>query len=87
LQITNLRGKFFNLKQRYFFGHVAGITYVDTRQDGRYFISNGKDQSVKLWDVRRSETSEKDKVFHKINFDYRSYMMQESVIEKIKNLT
>jgi len=39
-------------------GHTEGITHVDARKDGRYFISNGKDQQVKLWDVRcmRSHT-------------------------------
>ena len=34
-------------------GHVEGITFIDSRRDGRYFISNGKDQSIKLWDIRR----------------------------------
>ncbi|KAL6953271.1 L14B protein [Sarracenia purpurea var. burkii] len=32
-------------------GHVEGITYLDSRGDGRYFISNGKDQTIKLWDI------------------------------------
>ncbi|KAI5390925.1 L14B protein, partial [Lathyrus oleraceus] len=30
-------------------GHLEGITFIDTRGDGRYFISNGKDQTIKLW--------------------------------------
>lgn len=34
-------------------GHVEGITFIDSRQDNRYFISNGKDQTIKLWDIRR----------------------------------
>ncbi|XP_049827954.1 DDB1- and CUL4-associated factor 11 isoform X2 [Schistocerca gregaria] len=33
-------------------GHMDGITYIDPRGDGRHFISNCKDQSIKLWDVR-----------------------------------
>eukprot|EP00249_Psilotum_nudum_P020800 c27852_g1_i2 orf=410-2113(-) len=33
-------------------GHLEGITFIDSRGDGRYFISNGKDQSIKLWDIR-----------------------------------
>ncbi|XP_058815307.1 DDB1- and CUL4-associated factor 11 [Topomyia yanbarensis] len=33
-------------------GHVDGITYIDSRNDGRYIISNSKDQSIKLWDLR-----------------------------------
>ncbi|XP_050899281.1 LEC14B protein-like [Lathyrus oleraceus] len=32
-------------------GHLEGITFIDTRGDGRYFISNGKDQTIKLWDL------------------------------------
>ncbi|PSN31336.1 DDB1- and CUL4-associated factor 11 [Blattella germanica] len=33
-------------------GHMDGITYIDPRGDGRHLISNCKDQSIKLWDVR-----------------------------------
>lgn len=33
-------------------GHFDGITYIDSRNDGRYLISNSKDQSIKLWDLR-----------------------------------
>ncbi|KAI6674701.1 hypothetical protein NL676_002607 [Syzygium grande] len=32
-------------------GHLEGITFIDSRGDGRYFISNGKDQTIKLWDI------------------------------------
>lgn len=35
-----------------FVGHVEGITYIDSKGDGRYILSNGKDQSMKLWDLR-----------------------------------
>lgn len=34
-------------------GHMEGITFIDSRGDGRYFITNGKDQTTKLWDIRR----------------------------------
>lgn len=34
-----------------FSGHVGGITSLDSRDD-RYLISNCKDQSIKLWDMR-----------------------------------
>lgn len=33
-------------------GHMDGITFVDPRGDGRYLLTNSKDQSIKLWDVR-----------------------------------
>ncbi|XP_020289959.1 DDB1- and CUL4-associated factor 11 isoform X2 [Pseudomyrmex gracilis] len=35
-----------------FLGHKDGITYIDSRNDSRYLITNSKDQSIKLWDVR-----------------------------------
>ena len=34
-------------------GHTDGITYIDPRGDGRHLITNSKDQSIKLWDIRR----------------------------------
>lgn len=33
-------------------GHTEGITYVSPKGDGRYVISNGKDQAIRLWDLR-----------------------------------
>ena len=35
-----------------FSGHVEGITYIDPKGDGRYFISNAKDHTIRLWDLR-----------------------------------
>lgn len=34
-------------------GHLEGVTFIDSRGDGRYFISNGKDQTIKMWDIRK----------------------------------
>lgn len=36
-----------------FLGHTEGVTFVDSAGDGRYVISNGKDQQAKLWDLRK----------------------------------
>lgn len=33
-------------------GHTEGLTYVSPKGDGRYVISNGKDQAIRLWDLR-----------------------------------
>lgn len=33
-------------------GHASGLTCVSSKGDGIYFITNGKDQCMKLWDVR-----------------------------------
>lgn len=35
-----------------FIGHTEGVAHLDAKGDGRYFISNGKDQAVRLWDLR-----------------------------------
>lgn len=39
-------------------GHTEGITFVAPKGDGRYCISNGKDQSTKLWDLRMMVSSQ-----------------------------
>lgn len=39
--------------QGVFPGHTDGITHISSRDDGYYFISNSKDQSCKLWDIRK----------------------------------
>lgn len=38
-------------------GHLEGITSIDSRGDGRYLISNGKDQTTKLWDIRKMSSN------------------------------
>ncbi|KAL1825900.1 hypothetical protein ACET3Z_012678 [Daucus carota] len=53
-------------------GHLEGVTYLDSRGDGRYLISNGKDQTIKLWDIRRMSSSSNCKpVLRKYDWDYR----------------
>ncbi|KAL7751384.1 hypothetical protein RI367_003244 [Sorochytrium milnesiophthora] len=34
-------------------GHTEGLTYLASKGDGRYCLSNGKDQTMKLWDIRK----------------------------------
>ncbi|KAI8990550.1 WD40 repeat-like protein [Trametes punicea] len=57
-------------------GHTEGITYVSAKGDGRYVISNGKDQILRLWDLRmmrsNSEFESVAKQHYGIpHFDYR----------------
>jgi len=57
-------------------GHSDGIAYIDSRGDGRFLISNSKDQSIKLWDIRRfSQAHEieesKNVVRRNHHWDYR----------------
>ncbi|KAF0694975.1 hypothetical protein As57867_014147, partial [Aphanomyces stellatus] len=39
--------------QGVFVGHTEGITHMSSRDDGYYFLSNAKDQTAKLWDLRK----------------------------------
>ena len=39
-------------------GHNEGITHLDSRNDGRYVISNCKDDTIRLWDLRKMRSSQ-----------------------------
>ncbi|GAA6041985.1 hypothetical protein JCM8097_009131 [Rhodosporidiobolus ruineniae] len=51
-------------------GHTEGISFVEGKGDGRYVISNGKDQGTKLWDLRMM-TSDAD--FNRLRLDRKSF--------------
>ena len=38
-------------------GHSEGLTHLDSKGDGRYLLSNSKDQTARLWDVRKVRAS------------------------------
>ncbi|CAG7918269.1 unnamed protein product [Penicillium olsonii] len=58
-----------------FMGHTEGLTYVDSKGDGRYVLSNSKDQTMKLWDLRKMMTSASvenlDPYGYMTGYDYR----------------
>ncbi|KAL2009074.1 hypothetical protein VTN00DRAFT_7268 [Thermoascus crustaceus] len=58
-----------------FVGHTEGLTYIDSKGDGRYVLSNGKDQLMKLWDLRKMITPSKlreiDINRYTTGYDYR----------------
>ncbi|KAI5122355.1 hypothetical protein M0805_004113 [Coniferiporia weirii] len=59
-----------------FIGHTEGITNVSAKGDGRYVISNGKDQTLRLWDLRKMRSNSdyeavKDRPYGLEGFDYR----------------
>ena len=58
-----------------FVGHTEGLTYVDSKGDGRYVLSNGKDQMMKLWDLRKmvspNDFNQMNLTEYTSNFDYR----------------
>ncbi|XP_025072926.1 DDB1- and CUL4-associated factor 11, partial [Pogonomyrmex barbatus] len=51
-------------------GHRDGITYVDSRGDKRYFITNSKDQSIKLWDIRMSCSNSAQQNIRRFSHDW-----------------
>jgi len=51
-------------------GHHEGITFIDSKGDGNYLISNGKDQTIKLWDIRKMKNTT-DVQPKSGSFDYR----------------
>lgn len=58
-------------------GHTEGITYVSAKGDGRYIISNGKDQAVRLWDLRMMRSNKEHEAvagtwYGHSHFDYRN---------------
>ncbi|KAJ5153246.1 LEC14B protein [Penicillium canariense] len=58
-----------------FMGHTEGLTYIDSKGDGRYVLSNSKDQTMKLWDLRKMMSAAKadtiDYNSYSTEFDYR----------------
>nr|XP_022344745.1 DDB1- and CUL4-associated factor 11-like isoform X1 [Crassostrea virginica]XP_022344746.1 DDB1- and CUL4-associated factor 11-like isoform X1 [Crassostrea virginica] len=80
-----------------FGGHFDGITYIDSKGDARYLISNSKDQTIKLWDVRKfsaldgvevtwSKGKATKKAVAKQNWDYRWGQVPRSVSKKKKKI-
>uniref|UniRef100_A0A7S0WVH0 Uncharacterized protein n=1 Tax=Chlamydomonas leiostraca TaxID=1034604 RepID=A0A7S0WVH0_9CHLO len=60
-------------------GHTEGITHMNAKGDGRYLLSNAKDQTAKLWDVRAALRTEEQvselrrgpQRVPRFNWDYR----------------
>ncbi|KAJ5334848.1 hypothetical protein N7452_007251 [Penicillium brevicompactum] len=72
-----------------FMGHTEGLTYVDSKGDGRYVLSNSKDQTMKLWDLRKMMTSADVEDFdphgYMTEFDYRFEPYPEEYRQNPKN--
>lgn len=56
-------------------GHTDGITFIDSKRDNRYLISNCKDQTIKLWDMRCFSSNDAvvatRREVNRQNWDYR----------------
>lgn len=75
IKIWDRRSMGDNREAGVFMGHTEGLTYVDSKGDGRYVLSNGKDQMMKLWDLRKMVPTDKasklDPSHYITKFDYR----------------
>ncbi|XP_066578945.1 DDB1- and CUL4-associated factor 11 [Amia ocellicauda] len=69
-------------------GHRDGLTFIHSKGDGRYLISNSKDQSIKLWDVRRFSPKEglaaSRLAVTQQNWDYRWQQVPQRALKRHK---
>lgn len=67
-------------------GHQDGITFIDSKGDARYLISNSKDQTVKLWDIRhfsgREALEASRRAVTQQNWDYRWQQVPKKALRK-----
>lgn len=54
-----------------FAGHQLGLTFIDTMNDGRYLLTQGKDCAIMLWDTRKMESVVRPAPQAAQQFDYR----------------
>lgn len=53
-------------------GHTEGVTHLTDRGDGVYVLSNAKDQSAKMWDLRKMHgAADRVRVASRHRWDYR----------------
>lgn len=71
-------------------GHLDGITFIDSRGDGRYLLSNCKDQSIKLWDMRhlssKKAQDETRQCVARQDWDYRWQQVPRKVYRNRKRI-
>lgn len=67
-------------------GHYDSVTYIDSRNDARYLLTNSKDQSIKLWDIRKFASTEgieaTRKAISRQNWDYRWHPYSGKIVKK-----
>ncbi|XP_041376385.1 DDB1- and CUL4-associated factor 11-like [Gigantopelta aegis] len=69
-------------------GHHDGVTFIDSKRDARYLVSNSKDQTIKLWDVRVFSTKDAVEATKKAvsnqRWDYRWQQVPRKMSRKSK---
>lgn len=68
-------------------GHTEGVATVSAKGDGRYVISNGKDQALRLWDLRSMCGTEKFDTFSHRRYGIRNYDYRYGYYPKPKHTT
>ncbi|XP_052816129.1 DDB1- and CUL4-associated factor 11-like isoform X2 [Mya arenaria] len=67
-------------------GHYDGITFIDSKGDSRYLLSNSKDQTMKLWDVRnfspQDAIEQTKRAVSKQRWDYRWQQVPKRMLKK-----
>ncbi|KAJ1555315.1 DDB1- and CUL4-associated factor 11 [Nowakowskiella sp. JEL0078] len=68
-------------------GHLEGLTYITSKGDGVSCLSNSKDQTMKLWDTRKMNSTDffdliSSRVDLSTGFDYRMDRYPGSLIEQ-----
>ncbi|XP_074325041.1 LEC14B homolog [Apium graveolens] len=46
-------------------GHVDGVSFIDSRGDSCHLISNARDHSIKLWDIRKMSSNITENAYKK----------------------
>ena len=70
----------------YLIGHHSGLTSISSRGDHVYCATNSKDQSLKLWDLRKLESEKNKKVELKL-YDYRNDNLSMHQLQSFKKMT
>lgn len=72
-------------------GHREGITYIDPKGDGRHFLTNSKDQTIKLWDMRSFSPAggadETKKMVGSTSWDYRWQRVPKKLCSSSRKIT
>lgn len=62
------------------------MTYITSREDQIYCASNSKDQSIRLWDLRKLANDPNDKKPFIVNFDYRGQRLGNNQMAILQNM-
>lgn len=59
-----------------FSGHTEGITHIDSKGDGVHIISNSKDSTIKMWDMRKLGPASLLSTLPRVRLHLSSFLLQ-----------